>query len=1677
MAVGNELELALRIRALVEGQQGIIDLGESFVDINKRIETLTRGLVAVTGSTEGAQREFDYLKGVADSSGLAILDLADNYIKLTASAKGTNLEGEATKTIFESVSNAMAVLGGDTVTTYRAFTALAQMMSKGQIYSEELKGQLAEAIPGALQIMSRALGISTKDMLDLMSAGKLSSDVLLPFAEQLNKEFGQFATTSTTFVQAINHIKNSWVELMSRIGDTGIWHGITSAINGLGESANIVAGILGAGLGVAIQKVIVSVADGTRAIHESIKTTLLYGSASEQAAKAELDRAAAAKRTAQEQVISATIAEKSAQTTLLAANAQVSANERSIKSLLAKNAVLSDVAAANNKLSAAEERVVIAQEKVTSTSNKLAQAKLVEVGAINAGNEAAATEFKAAIAREASASATLRINNLVVAGYERKLLAIQQLVAAEEKASATGTASAATLLKETEANDRLTAAKDRLLAAQERDSLAKKELVAAGLALTGAGQRELAASIELTAQRERESLVAQKQLSDAQRAVLASEARVKSLIAEGGTAQQVDLAYAALALSQSRAGTASDRATEATKKLKVARLEEAEAMMTADIAANNLAKSQGLLSKAWSFLIGPGGMFALVVLGIISMIKSFGDQDQATQDLTKSTEEYKSSLDKLSSIQLSSSVAASDRAIASKKSEIAVTEALIDAQETEGESIFKLGTFTERLGAVYDYIIDKLRFWVSDDKKRQELNDSLATQNENLIKLELNRALAMDAVRSRYPELLQKQEEEIQKVNKLTAERDSALNTYNSLLDAYYLGKVSIDELSIAGDRYIAKNRELSSELNKQQNVTNEVSNAQKAYAEITGLTEEQVNGIITIGEDYIKTMDSEGQATARKIQAMVALSKEQKAHEAELKALKTENEALEKSEKARIDTLIRQANALGTLAQQRQANIDKANAEVSLSAQQEIVLKKELAALEENLRIQKESLSFKGVNEQKIAKEISDTEALIIKKKGEIEARESTTAALKAEALAAELSNALISESLDRQQTKLAETRSELEELLLKYQRFKDWGVDQTAIEAVLQRINAKIQEIGKLTDELPTIFTVAARKIGLDWDELTSDIDFKTKQTIDSIKTLASAGILSGDQLRKALTNLINSADTETEIEAVISALSDLQRAGKLTGADFSEFTGLIRSRISAVAQDASFGEIRKKLELIGSESLNNISIQERVLIAQKNEAQASADLATQKGYEYTARQNIIKVAEIEAQLASLNADRKAIEANAAIQVARSIQDEIQSRTKLGEIISDIDREKMKSAQNAVDVAVIESKAANDSAELARRKMEAIKNSSVETKQATDSVTHGFVEQTRAAEENKKAMEEGAKQTAAFALLQKQLTEYLNGARARMDEMSHSARLYFEAMLEGTLAANAIQGAAQGSLRATQAWTNATREGSDAIAEFEGKIATASAQIGAARQDLLFAADDMRVWISAISLSEAATTKAFYEQASSAESLRLRIHEMVESGRLDMAALNSAELEAKNGFKLLDDQDLANLRSEIEAAKQKLEEMGQATEDARQKLAGMNAELLEAKGEDQKAQLLRQQIDYQERLAEIEKQRREAELLGNHELVAILDKQAAVLRQINDAKTASIQADQGAQQSGDRVANSWNRAETAIRSTGAALGEVHNLGQRVAEIDLSRLSSGFENAARSAATLREML
>lgn len=167
---------------------------------------------------------------------------------------------------------------------------------------------------------------------------------------------------------------------------------------------------------------------------------------------------------------------------------------------------------------------------------------------------------------------------------------------------------------------------------------------------------------------------------------------------------------------------------------------------------------------------------------------------------------------------------------------------------------------------------------------------------------------------------------------------------------------------------------------------------------------------------------------------------------------------------------------------------------------------------------------------------------------------------------------------------------------------------------------------------------------------------------------------------------------------------------------------------------------------------------------------------------------------------------------------------------------------------------------------------------------------------------------------------------------------------------------------------------------------------------------------------WVAAVANNARDIEQAFLSQ-------RLQVQRAIDTlteynrtgvltGSVQQAMIqNAGDLSAQ--FGLLDEQDLDKLRSALDSANAKLAEMQALTQDAKDRLAELNAELLEAQGQDAKAAQLRQQLDYQQQLAEIEASRAEAAAAGNRELVAIYDQQIAKLEEINRVKLANLAAD----------------------------------------------------------------
>ncbi|MFA9204961.1 MAG: tape measure protein, partial [Bacteroidia bacterium] len=204
---------------------------KEFIDANVEVEKFERAMVLLKGSTQGAAVEFEYIRNLANRLGLDIKTTADAYVSLTAATKGTTLQGQATREIFEAVSIAMASLGKSSNDTSGALLAISQMVSKGTVSMEELRGQLGERLPGAFQLAASAMGMSTQELDKFVSSGNLTAEVFLPkFAAEMKKTFGDVRDMEG-YTASLNRLSNAWDMAMVTIGKTGVFDAITTGLN------------------------------------------------------------------------------------------------------------------------------------------------------------------------------------------------------------------------------------------------------------------------------------------------------------------------------------------------------------------------------------------------------------------------------------------------------------------------------------------------------------------------------------------------------------------------------------------------------------------------------------------------------------------------------------------------------------------------------------------------------------------------------------------------------------------------------------------------------------------------------------------------------------------------------------------------------------------------------------------------------------------------------------------------------------------------------------------------------------------------------------------------------------------------------------------------------------------------------------------------------------------------------------------------------------------------------------------------------------------------------------------------------------------------------------------------------------------------------------------------------
>lgn len=176
----------------------------------------TMGEISPTAREAGASSQF--ILDIVEKYNVPLQSARDGFVKLYASMQPAGFSGDEIRDLFLGISQTAATFGMSADKVDRVNYAFAQMASKGQVMSEELKGQLGDVLPGAMALFAEAAGFEgpaaitkfSEALEDGAYKGGAMKTLLTNVGIVMRKEFGPGAEgAARTFQGVMNRMQNS----------------------------------------------------------------------------------------------------------------------------------------------------------------------------------------------------------------------------------------------------------------------------------------------------------------------------------------------------------------------------------------------------------------------------------------------------------------------------------------------------------------------------------------------------------------------------------------------------------------------------------------------------------------------------------------------------------------------------------------------------------------------------------------------------------------------------------------------------------------------------------------------------------------------------------------------------------------------------------------------------------------------------------------------------------------------------------------------------------------------------------------------------------------------------------------------------------------------------------------------------------------------------------------------------------------------------------------------------------------------------------------------------------------------------------------------------------------------------------------------------------------------------
>lgn len=221
-SLGKLANVVHSLRYIVLGLSTIIAPFILALDAMKEYMAFAKSNLVVSGSKAQAGKNESYVRGLASTVGASVSVLGKEFTKFSASSPDDMAKSEI-KRIFSAVVKHGSIFSANKDDTKLVMKAITQIMSKGKVQAEELRGQLGERSAGAFKLFAKGMGMSIEELDKAMKKGLvLSGDALPKFATQLEGE-------------------------IAKIGSKDMWDGLTNNLERANTLFETAAGEMGKG--------------------------------------------------------------------------------------------------------------------------------------------------------------------------------------------------------------------------------------------------------------------------------------------------------------------------------------------------------------------------------------------------------------------------------------------------------------------------------------------------------------------------------------------------------------------------------------------------------------------------------------------------------------------------------------------------------------------------------------------------------------------------------------------------------------------------------------------------------------------------------------------------------------------------------------------------------------------------------------------------------------------------------------------------------------------------------------------------------------------------------------------------------------------------------------------------------------------------------------------------------------------------------------------------------------------------------------------------------------------------------------------------------------------------------------------------------------------------------------